>query len=200
MERADLEKILEAVKVMPLRPEDRVVLKMKETLSDEAREVVRGIAEALFPGHRIVVLDAGADLEVIRHDPGGLVDGRLVEAGDGVVSFDGVRMSTHLLESFAHPTPEGRWFRIVKADGVATVESRSVDALVQRFLGWKLPADFAPDGGVTFERSYNVPGDGGGVVTKQRLPDDPGRWPIGTNILNAEQARAMIMHLLAGEP
>jgi hypothetical protein len=48
--------------------------------------------------------------------------------------------------------------------------------MVDRFLSWKLPEDFAPDGGVCFE--------GGG--------------PIGTNLFTATQAEAMIRHLLEG--
>lgn len=65
------------------------------------------------------------------------------------------------------------------------MEKPSIDAMVDRFLGWKLPSDFHPDGGITF-----TPGH-----TNTSSP----WWPIGTNLLTADQARAMIEHLLAGD-
>lgn len=61
------------------------------------------------------------------------------------------------------------------------------DEMVTRFLGWKLPQDFAPDCGISF--------DG-------RKPDqyNPSReWPVGTNLLTATQARAMLEYVLGDE-
>jgi hypothetical protein len=61
----------------------------------------------------------------------------------------------------------------------------ALDAMVDRFLAWPLPKDFAPDCGINF--------DGRG-------PDARGYdrgWPIGTNLFTAEQARAMFLHALA---
>ena len=57
-----------------------------------------------------------------------------------------------------------------------------IDKMVDRFLGWKLPADFCPDCYVTF--------DG-------RKAKDNNGWPIGTNLLTAEQARGMVKHMMA---
>ena len=56
-----------------------------------------------------------------------------------------------------------------------------LNEMVNRFLGWKLPSDFAPDAGVSFKPTY---------------PHDSPHWPIGTNLLTAEQAKAMIKHML----
>src|SRR4051812_45812237 len=53
-----------------------------------------------------------------------------------------------------------------------------IKAMVDRFLSWRLPEDFNPDGGVTF---------------------DPFRIPTGTNLFTAVQAEAMIRHMLGGE-
>ena len=58
--------------------------------------------------------------------------------------------------------------------------------LADRFLGWKFPADFAPDGGVSFTR----PNYG---------PEVDGR-PTGTNLLSATQAEAMVRYMLEGMP
>lgn len=126
MEREDFEKLIEAVKVMPLLPTDRVVLRLKETLSDEAREQVKVLCETIFPGHGIVVLDGGADISVIREEQApGLLGGRMRDLGDDIVSFDGIKMSVALLTSLTRPTPPGRWLRVIDAEGgVATVEMR----------------------------------------------------------------------------
>jgi len=53
------------------------------------------------------------------------------------------------------------------------------DEMVNRFLSWKLPADFNPDGGVSKRE---------------------GAMPVGTNLLTAVQARAMLEHVLGVAP
>ena len=58
------------------------------------------------------------------------------------------------------------------------------EEMVNRFLCWRLPSDFSPDCGINF--------DG-------RKPDqwNPNKgWPVGTNLLTATQARAMLEHVL----
>lgn len=58
-----------------------------------------------------------------------------------------------------------------------------IDKMVDRFLGWKLPEDFSPDCGITFAKFH---------------PNGTTRFePIGTNLLTADQARAMVKHMLA---
>ena len=59
--------------------------------------------------------------------------------------------------------------------------------MVQRFLGWQLPENFAPDGGVSFERFGN-----------KGTPHEYKREPSGTNLLDAVQAEAMVRHMVAG--
>lgn len=58
--------------------------------------------------------------------------------------------------------------------------SFDIDELVNRFLGWKLPQDFAPDAGISFDREYGE------------------KWgmPSGTNLFTATQARNMFTELL----
>ena len=55
--------------------------------------------------------------------------------------------------------------------------------MVIRFLSWRLPDDFSPDGGIEFHR----------LAGQQH-------GPTGTNLLNAQQAEAMIRHLLYPSP
>jgi hypothetical protein len=57
--------------------------------------------------------------------------------------------------------------------------------MVNRFLGWKLPQNFNPDGGISFKREYN-----------EDTPW-PGKYePYGTNLFDATQARAMFEYCL----
>lgn len=66
--------------------------------------------------------------------------------------------------------------------------------MVNRFLAWKLPDDFHPDGGISFEPFFNVE-----YNAKQGLPPQR-REPSGTNLLCYTQAEAMIRRLLEGLP
>jgi hypothetical protein len=61
-----------------------------------------------------------------------------------------------------------------------------IDHLVNRFMSWKLPADFNPDGGISAVRPNYAPG----VLWE----------PVGTNLLNYHQAKAMVLHMLDGMP
>jgi len=64
---------------------------------------------------------------------------------------------------------------------------RTLANMVDRFLNWRLPHDFAPDCGITFDGCK---------------PDALGyapSWPVGTNLLTADQARAMIKYIIHGE-
>jgi hypothetical protein len=60
-----------------------------------------------------------------------------------------------------------------------------IDKMVGRFLAWQLPKDFAPDGGISFQSKPDARG---------YVPS----WPIGTNLLTADQARAMFLHCVGG--
>ena len=61
--------------------------------------------------------------------------------------------------------------------------------MVDRFLGWRIPDDFNPDAGISFERFYNA-----GTRYEGR------HEPIGTNLLSADQAEAMVRYVIAGMP
>ena len=57
---------------------------------------------------------------------------------------------------------------------------KQIQQAVSRFLGWKLPDDFMPDGGVSYEKTTNSP-----------------NWKTtGTNLLTATQAEEMIRYIL----
>jgi len=59
-----------------------------------------------------------------------------------------------------------------------------IDKMVDRFLCWKLPEDFGPDCGISF--------DG-------RQDDELGKnktWPTGTNLFTATQAKHMLSEVV----
>lgn len=61
--------------------------------------------------------------------------------------------------------------------------------MADRFLGWRLPDDFCPDAGISFEPRYNV-----------GTPYENKNLPIGTNLFDASQAEAMVRYMLEGLP
>lgn len=58
--------------------------------------------------------------------------------------------------------------------------------MTDRFLGWKLPANFNPDNGISYQRpNYDPAIDA---------------TPSGTNLFDATQAEAMVRHMAEGMP
>jgi len=64
-----------------------------------------------------------------------------------------------------------------------------IKRMVDRFLTWRLPDDFAPDGGITFQKIGNA------GTTYEYTHE-----PVGTNLLTATQAEAMVRAMLAASP
>lgn len=60
-----------------------------------------------------------------------------------------------------------------------------VKHMTERFLCWRLPETFNPDNGV----SFRPPEDG---------PNRLAHWPMGTNVFDYDQAKAMVLHMLEG--
>lgn len=64
--------------------------------------------------------------------------------------------------------------------------------MAERFLGWKLPKDFCPDGGISFEPEFNKE-----WMAREGKP--PMRHePIGTNLFDYTQAIEMVRHMVEG--
>lgn len=62
--------------------------------------------------------------------------------------------------------------------------------MVDRFLMWKLPEHFSPDAGISFKPTFN-----------EHAPGGPQKHqPVGTNLLSADQATAMVRHMIQGLP
>jgi Holliday junction resolvasome RuvABC endonuclease subunit len=69
------------------------------------------------------------------------------------------------------------------------MNEQQIKHMIEQFLGWKLPADFHPDGGVSFKADFN-----------EHTAHPMKHVPTGTNLLNYTQAKAMVEHMLDGLP
>jgi hypothetical protein len=61
--------------------------------------------------------------------------------------------------------------------------------MVDRFLGWKLPKNFNPDGGIIFEKTFNE-------STAHPMKHEP----FGTNLFDAGQVDGMVRHMIEEMP
>jgi hypothetical protein len=61
--------------------------------------------------------------------------------------------------------------------------------MVERFLMWRLPENFSPDAGISFQPIANA-----GTKFEHK------REPSGTNLFDYTQAKAMVLHMLDGLP
>jgi len=70
---------------------------------------------------------------------------------------------------FAHADNAGQW----------KPSNADIENMVSKFLCWKLPIDFTPDGGIDFFVNIN-----------------PRHWPTGTNLFHSIQVEEMFRHCL----
>ncbi len=77
----------------------------------------------------------------------------------------------------------------VGQQGGRNITEAQVAHMVDRFLNWKLPEDFNPDGGISFQATYN-----------EHTPHPMKAEPVGTNLLDATQAKAMVRHMIENLP
>lgn len=81
-------------------------------------------------------------------------------------------------------SPDWANYKQGRADGLADREV--TEDMVSRFLNWPMPTTFSPDCGISFD----------GRKPDQFNPNGKG-WPVGTNLLTAIEARAMLEHVLS---
>ena len=109
--------------------------------------------------------------------------------------IDGLRAEWEA-ERPAVVVPEDDWSKGKEdCDGNELVTFRKDDLVKQmtnRFLGWRLPEDFRPDAGISFEPEFNKEWNASQGKPPQR------HTPTGTNLFNATQAEAMVRYILDG--
>lgn len=69
------------------------------------------------------------------------------------------------------------------------LDDAAIKHMVERFLSWKLPENFNPDGGISFQRVFN-----------ENTPHPMKAEPSGTNLFDYGQAKTMVLHMLEGLP
>lgn len=69
------------------------------------------------------------------------------------------------------------------------MEHTQIKHMVDRFLGWRLPENFNPDGGISFKKNFN-----------ENTPYLMKHEPTGTNLLDANQAEEMVRYMIDGMP
>jgi len=69
------------------------------------------------------------------------------------------------------------------------VRDDQIKYMVNRFLAWRLPENFNPDGGISFKPNYN-----------EHTAHPMKHEPVGTNLFDATQAEEMIRYLVDGMP
>lgn len=80
-----------------------------------------------------------------------------------------------------------RTSQLVERDGAGEA---AIKQMAERFLMWKLPANFNPDAGISFTPEYNVE-----YMARKGKP--PMRHePMGTNLWGYTDAVAMVRHML----
>ena len=72
-----------------------------------------------------------------------------------------------------------------------TMTEEQIKHMRDRFLYWKLPENFSPDCGITFNRTFNH---------RTKSDDYDIREPVGTNLFDAAQAEQMIRFMIEGMP
>lgn len=74
--------------------------------------------------------------------------------------------------------------KVTKREKIMTEDQ--IKHMANRFLGWKLPATFKPDNGISYTPTQH------GAAT--------GDMPSGTNVFDASEAEAMVRHMIEGLP
>lgn len=78
----------------------------------------------------------------------------------------------------------------LQAHAEAIVSDEQIKYMASRFLQWRLPENFNPDGGISFKKTYN-----------EHAPWGPMKHePVGTNLLDATQAEEMVRYITAELP
>ncbi|MFA6204490.1 MAG: hypothetical protein WC710_15030 [Gallionella sp.] len=66
-----LPEIFEAVKILQLQPDDVVVFRCDMFLSMDQRERIMGLLKNQFTDNKILILDGGADIDILREEKHG---------------------------------------------------------------------------------------------------------------------------------
>jgi len=119
----------------------------------------------------------------------------LVDANARIAQLQAERDEARMLavEGICHDAVGDEWgnfpcpwkIRAMQAEAMMFTDAQ-IKHMVDRFLAWRLPPDFDPDNGINYKRPNYSP--------------EVDATPVGTNLLTATQAEAMVRHMLDGLP
>lgn len=167
-----------------------------------------GIDKPEYTNHHPINLDDGLILDMLHggkertEDP--LLEAIKARYGDLVRAL-GARIRDHIKTGLTNDgdlqlyQDDEDWLEkmLKDVDGVEAEASappktsgrdEQIARMVDRFLSWRLPDTFNPDGGISFTRKTNV-----------GTPQEFTYNPVGTNLFTATEAGEMIRHMLEGE-
>lgn len=74
-------------------------------------------------------------------------------------------------------------------DRTTSMTEAQIRHMVNRFLAWRLPSNFCPDGGISFKAAFN-----------ENTASPMKHEPTGTNLFDVNQADAMVRYMIEGMP
>ena len=74
---------------------------------------------------------------------------------------------------------------------------KQIEHMVQRFLMWRLPENFNPDNGISFKPTFNATPQ---AMKALGLSEPMKCNPVGTNLFDYDQTKAMVQYMLEGLP
>ena len=172
--------------------EKKRVAKELERMAETSRYATMGEQTSLAEA---IVLLRGDEQSAPKPDRAEVLAGEVISAAN-IVSHGGY----YELDEEAVTTIIRRHFDELRAEieaerpaVVVVPREEQIKQMVTRFLGWKLPEDFHPDDGISFEPFFNVEWN-----AKQGKPPQR-RTPTGTNLFTSTQAEAMVRYMLGDD-
>ena len=165
----------------------RAAFLIKETNQNAARAALSGSPAPSLPSLGYLYSNPDTGTEFSENHP---VESGECDDAENVREATAEALRDELLEAWRErEEAEVELARKAEPPRMSTLTEAQIKHMVDRFLSWKLPTAFNPDGGISFERIAGASG-----------PHPFVREPVGTNLLSADQATEMVRHMLEGLP
>lgn len=145
-----------------------------EGYMSEAAELIRraGLLSILSPSQPV----AGGEAVTVEDGANSHCFDKRVMRGERCIAFADEPDASDIAAALTRPSPSG--------DAVREV---LVKHMSQRFLQWRLPENFNPDGGISFKPEFN-----------EHTSHPMRHQPVGTNLFDATQTEAMVRYMIDG--
>lgn len=150
-----------------------VILTIEELTKIKRKEYLRGVERGKFEAHSTARGSEGHR---------GATESTGSASGDAAV-----RPAITAYSGSGWKNNDPHWPIAIEQEHAMT--EAQIKHMVDRFLSWKLPEHFNPDGGISFQPLRNV-----------GTPHEFKSQPSGTNLFDASQAKVMVRHMIEGMP